>query len=133
MSGWTAMSLAPNPELFARAHNTINSVTAPGALPTAPAISPTPLATSAPALSGSYQNLQRNIFPTLAQQQLSAATQPAQAAAEVAKQVAKAPWNPAPAEQPKNFLSPTTGQSIPTQQKVPAAKTSGWVSNLPQI
>lgn len=137
-SGWTAMSIVPNPDLFARAHNTINAVSNPAAPRTQPVTS-SALPAANP-LTG-YQALQQKLFPNLAQQQIAsqqsqATGAPAQAVAAVTKQLESSPWTAQPATQPAPFLNPTTGQA--TQQKVPAAKTNGWVSPvssaaLPQI
>lgn len=130
--GWTAMSLAPDPDKFARANNTINATINPNPLPTAPVTTPVTSPVVAPAaLTPGYQKLQQNIFPSLAQQQMSTQTAPSTAYTEAAKQIEQSPWNTKPAAAPKNFLDPTTGQ--PTAQKVPAAKTNGWVGALPQI
>lgn len=130
VSGWTAASIVPNPDLFASAHNNISRVSsgiaAPAAM-TSPVTSPAPIAPA-------YNQLQQSIFPNLQQQQLQAtqaASQatgaPASAFLAVEKQLQTDPWSkPSTTTLPQsNFLSPTTGTKAPQ---------SGWVpNNLPQI
>lgn len=118
------MSLAPDPDKFARANNTINATINPTAPVATPAI--TSPVTSPTALTSGYQRLQQSIFPSLAQQQMS--TQPitpSTAYAAAAKQIEQSPWNPEPAAQPSNFLNPITGQ---TAQKVPVAQPANFVN-----
>lgn len=127
-SGWTAMSIVPNPELFAQAHHTITgaasgvSPVAPPIAPTAPIIQPT---------TPAYQNLQQKMFGNTApsvQQQITSPS-PLQAVAAVSKQVEQNPWVPKPTAQPQNFLNPVSGQTqTKAQSKGPL---NGWVAPLP--
>ena len=124
-SGWTAMSLAPNPELFAQAHNTISGVVNPS--PVAPPIAPT--APVIPPPTTAYQNLQQKLFPAPAVQQQATSPSPLQAVANISEQLKTSPWTPKPTAQPQNFLNPTTGQTQPKAQ--PKGALNGWVSPLP--
>lgn len=129
-SGWTAMSLAPNPDLFAAATNNINRVSS-GIVAPAPSIAPLSIA-PAPA----YAQLSQNIFPQLQQQQLQqqqlaaqaqATAAPANAFAAVEKQLKTDPWNKPGTTPQSNFLNPTVTK--------PTAPASGWVpsNSLPTI
>lgn len=129
-SGWTALSLAPNPDLFASATNNINRVSS-GIVAPAPAMT-SPVSSPALAITPAYNQLQQNIFPSLQQQQLAATQQaaqataaPAQAYSAVEKQLQTQPWTtPTAATMPQSkFLDPSGA-------KAPA---SGWVPGIPQI
>lgn len=121
------MSLAPNPELFAQAHNTISNVVSPLAPPIAPTASVAGPAVPTPA----YQNLQQRMFgaATTAQpQQAATAPSPLQAVAAVSKQLEQSPWTPKPTAQPQNFVNPTTGEAQAKAQ--PKGPLNGWVAPL---
>lgn len=132
VSGWTAMSLAPNPDLFAAATNNINrvssSVAAPAGAAVAAPLLPLP---SAPA----YAQLSQNMFPQLQQQKLQqqqlaaqATAAPANAFAAVEKSLKADPWTKPLAPPQSNFVNPTAG--APTKPQA-----SGWVpsNSLPTI
>lgn len=129
--GWTALSLAPNPDLFAAAHVNIDRVSSGIVSPvaTSPVTSPAPIAPA-------YNQLQQSIFPQLQtqqQQQLQAqqlqaaqaTTAPANAFAAVEKQLKAAPWTP-----PTTATMPQSKFLDPAGAKAPA---SGWVPGVPQI
>lgn len=127
-SGWTAMSIVPNPELFGQAHHAIGSA-ASGVTPVAPPIAPTAPIVQPP--TSAYQNLQQKVFGNAAPavQQQATSPSPLQAVANVSEQVAKSPWTPKPEAQPSNFLNPTTGQAQAKAQ--PKGAMNGWVAPLP--
>lgn len=130
ISGWTAASIVPNPNLFGQANAAIDGVST-----VQPVASPIP---QAQPVTRGYQALRNAIMPTATmptpqQQQQLTSPSPLQAVAAVSKQLEQSPWTPKPVAQPQNFVNNQTGETQ-SQPAMPQSKfaTSGWTASLPK-